>query len=551
MGTRVGRLAIAGGSRRRRPGPGIAPTNRFYAPDPPVVHFLMASSGAESHTIAGLSWPKTADLDGDGLADLWGSVEGKLRAFRAEPPEAWRALDRLHAAGDLDGDGIVDVMSNDFESPRVGPVDTMESRTLLTRSGRDGRILWRTPLDPWEKWVFWQGLTGAYGFYSLPLPGGDLDGDGAPDVVVRKGQGPAPGYTKLSALPVEALSGRTGRSLWTAGPLPPSDQRPYGGPYIEGIDVRVCDPRGLPDVLVLYDLAYLAGSIKGRAFDSHSHLTRLSGRDGGVIWDVLLAEHQGGMTKLNGFVHEVADLDGDGNLEIVLLLKSKAATGSTPRELRSLITRQRRDARWRHQLNQDAAVSAGLAVGDLDGDGRPEVIVREQPRQGIKPAIEVTALDGQAGKLLWTWSGGEAHDESDKNPPPCLARFDNSGRRDVCVSFGIARGRRRVVILDARGPRTQRPRPGIGGYANALERGSGWRRSRRAAFPRRRPAARLLRRSQGTVVMADSRINPRRHSRLDRKARDRSPQPIAGPRRRDRAADLVGRPGPVDSESER
>ena len=211
----------------------------------------------------------------------------------------------------------------------------------------------------------------------------------------------------------------------------------------------MCDPRGSPDVLVLYDLAFLAGSIRGRIFDSHSHLARLSGCDGGVIWDVLLAEHKGGLTKLMGFVHEVADLDGDGNLEIVLLLKSKAATGSTPRELR-VLSLANGEMRWRHQLNQDAAGSAGLAVGDLDGDGRPEVIMREQPRQGIKPAIEVTALDGQAGKLLWTWSGGEAHDESDKNPPPCLARFDDSGRLDVCVNFSIAQGRR-VVILDAEG----------------------------------------------------------------------------------------------------
>ena len=56
-------------------------------------------------------------------------------------PATGARLDRLHAAGDLDGDGIVDVMSNDFDSPRVGPVDTMESRTVLARSGRDGRIL--------------------------------------------------------------------------------------------------------------------------------------------------------------------------------------------------------------------------------------------------------------------------------------------------------------------------------------------------------------------------------------------------------------------------
>ncbi len=33
----------------------------------------------------------------------------------------------------------------------------------------------------------------------------------------------------------------------------------------------------------------------------------------------------------------------------------------------------------------------------------------------------------------------------------CLADFDGSGRRDVCVSFGVEPGPRRVVILDARG----------------------------------------------------------------------------------------------------
>ena len=58
------------------PAPGVAPPIRFYpfsSPDPPVVHFLAAATGKEEHTIAGLSWPKTVDLDGDGLADLWGA----------------------------------------------------------------------------------------------------------------------------------------------------------------------------------------------------------------------------------------------------------------------------------------------------------------------------------------------------------------------------------------------------------------------------------------------------------------------------------------------
>ena len=97
--------------------PGIAPKYPYYAPVPPVVHLLAAATGREAHTIDGLSRATTADLDGDGLADLWGSVGDKLRAFRAEAPEAWRALGRLQPAGDLDGDGMTDVLSNDLEPP--------------------------------------------------------------------------------------------------------------------------------------------------------------------------------------------------------------------------------------------------------------------------------------------------------------------------------------------------------------------------------------------------------------------------------------------------
>ena len=45
--------------------------------------------------------------------------------------------------------------------------------------------------------------------------------------------------------------------------------------------------------------------------------------------------------------------------------------------------------------------SPAFAVGDLDGDGRPEVVVSEQPIvQGV-PVTEVTALDGQSGTARW------------------------------------------------------------------------------------------------------------------------------------------------------
>ncbi len=172
------------------------PNYRFFPPDPPVVHLLGAATGVEEHTVTGLTSPKVADLTGDGLADLWGAVDGKLVAIRAEPAEAWRALDGLHAAGDFDGDGMSDLFSNEFEGPPIWPPRPMDRQTAIARSSRDGRLLWQTRLDAWEKPDY---RASAYRFLALGLPGGDLDGDGAADFVVSKRVAPPPGKTDRHA----------------------------------------------------------------------------------------------------------------------------------------------------------------------------------------------------------------------------------------------------------------------------------------------------------------------------------------------------------------
>jgi hypothetical protein len=51
---------------------------------PPVVCLLEASTGREAHRITELSRPATADLDGDQIDDLWGAVNGELRAVAGE-----------------------------------------------------------------------------------------------------------------------------------------------------------------------------------------------------------------------------------------------------------------------------------------------------------------------------------------------------------------------------------------------------------------------------------------------------------------------------------
>ena len=71
-----------------KPESGGDPDYRLFPPDPPVVHLLAAATGIEEHAVPGLTSPRVADLTGDGLADLWGAVDGKLVAIRAEPAEA-------------------------------------------------------------------------------------------------------------------------------------------------------------------------------------------------------------------------------------------------------------------------------------------------------------------------------------------------------------------------------------------------------------------------------------------------------------------------------
>ena len=135
-----------------------------------------------------------ADLDGDGLKDIIAGTDQALFAISgASGATLWTARDSVEdgstlvgahhlAVGDFNADGTPDVAFDELFDDGVTAVD-----------GRTGAQLWHIPRP--------------YG-YTNDLATGDLDLDGAADVVVAGG-------SDIVGTKIVAISGRTGAVLWS------------------------------------------------------------------------------------------------------------------------------------------------------------------------------------------------------------------------------------------------------------------------------------------------------------------------------------------------
>ncbi len=408
------------------------PFSAHAGPRMPVVHILEASTGRERHLALGLGAPRAADLDGDGVLDLWGQVDGKVAAFRGTLPETWRAFDsyseklglsELPLAGDLDGDGIGDVLTSWLATSGELRLDPTGDPTAVARSGADGHVLWKARLGSPRSWF--RADEGRMDvLIPLRAPAGDLDGDGVVDIAVS-GQymmrmpglpGGAPGVS------LRLLSGRTGRALWSAGAMPAGLVGP-GGLSIDGrlppLAVAI-EPGGRPDLIVRSSTQRLVPpSAASSGILADKRLTRLSGRDGRVVWDVPLALR--GNPAMSGPLAEspdppIADVDGDGSADMLLFGPFPDEKGGSIVGLRAISLATGRPL-WTHPLDADLAgvEQDGLAVGDLDGDGRAEVLLSSAGSTSSGSHARVIALDGRDGSVRWRWLAEPS------DPPPAAS----------------------------------------------------------------------------------------------------------------------------------
>jgi len=476
-----------------------------------AVYFISSRTGQVLHVGADYRELRALDLDGDGTPDLLSfrpdqsdayDQGGKLETIRGRSPEAWRRLGgSWQLAGDLDGDGIPDLVSalrrdepgregsrpparenttdpDELARRRRSKRGQLESKAI---SGRDGRVLWQREIQDDQRHTPWEETR----FTNLhPLaPGVDLDGDGVNDLLVT-GQTNTMYWTEEGVAPLLAVSGRTGERLWAAD----ISVQAWNGPQV--LQCRDLDGDGRPEVVLVgaCDWGWEREPNAGRTSNDWQYwLAVLSGRDGKVRWkQPLCGRDHAGQPSATPFACVFADLDGDGVLDVIIEAGSpdadgevRAFSGKDGTPLWTWAPPPRLPGGGRSEGSR-----ATLAVGDLDGDGRPEVVVLHAidgaaPGGQAAPHAEVVALDGATGRPKWSWRepidsdyNGTGNGAIRSRVTPLIVNLDGGKRRAVCVWTYHYQTKGQIILLDAEGKELQRR------SVKFCRNGDGWKQYR-------------------------------------------------------------------------
>ena len=376
---------------------------------------------------------------------------------------------------DFDGDGVADTLNARLSFSGDSKSDETGSRTAIARSGRDGHALWKTVLDPPWLW-FWPETGRSYSFAAFPLPAGDFDGDGTSDVLVQKFiQNEAVADRKPAALPFQLLSGRDGRNLWSAGPLPLGFEA-YGFTQVTWFEPRVIEPNTSPDLLVFHRNPFVKAkpgtrpTPPGRWAPAQHRLARVSGRTGRVVWDIPVEDQPSQMQPGNPSPsHKLGDLDGDGSLDAAIVVPRPGQGRQSEFDLK-VISLHDGASRWSRFLRYEGRFSGAPSVelARAAPNGPATVFLTEIPSTNTSNELLVHAVDGRDGTDRWTWRSGVGEGDRKVYGGIDAIALDHEWKDSVCVTYSDLKRQCRIVILDARGQERARrvlpPESGRGEY---------------------------------------------------------------------------------------
>jgi outer membrane protein assembly factor BamB len=188
----------------------------------------------------------------------------------------------------------------------------------------------------------------------------------------------------------------------------------------------------------------LVATSSGRTPTLHA----LSGQNAKIRWSIPFVLGSIGITpSLNGW--PLADFNQDGYLDVALWTHEENRQEGPVR----LSLFGGRDGRplW-HSSLVTAPGSASVVwpqpvVGDLDGDGLPEILVTRQRYEAGRYVCELLAADGRNGQIRWTWTW---HAGFPQIWPPLVLRKGNSGGAWISLAVQELEGDF-LVTLDAEG----------------------------------------------------------------------------------------------------
>lgn len=325
---------------------------------------LFVLQGGKAGDNLGYSVAGTGDLNDDGTPDIVVGIPGfdpnglvdagSVAAFSGADGSPLWSRDGFRsnaflgtvvvALGDLDGDGIPDVVASAPAS--LGPAGVGGYVEVL--SGVDGSVV--REIDP----------NAGEELFGLALAAvGDVDGDLTDDFVVGvPGRGAsAPGLARV-------ISGADGHLIRTLDAV--GTERAFGRAVAGVGDV---DGDAIPDFLIG---APFSPSKKGKAFAGAAHL--YSGATGGILRSYTGTK---GGEFLGLAVAGPGDVDGDGVPDY--FVGSPAATVDHHGSAGKIVAYSGASGKRRYALKGrrtgDVMGSAIAGVGDVDGDGRDDVAV--------------------------------------------------------------------------------------------------------------------------------------------------------------------------------